>query len=213
MNKVFLAKVMDLNERDVVKYIEFNGFECDRYVGGLHIQGACFSGFEKKLGEVVENNFDEIETILTQDEFKKLFALDDELRKLGYGIKRDSKEYNRGMEIIKEYQEIIEKRLLSDENDKLFKKVIADEKEYCKQKYCLTDDEVNYIFENYGLDYQDRAIIDYVFDDIIDLVEEEKFQLGYDKVPYFDDKMFGEDLLDSEYYLELESGRIVSYNY
>lgn len=72
---------------------------------------------------------------------------------------------------------------------------------------------VNEIFREYHLEYQDRAIISYVFNDLYDLVEEEKFAFGYDKTPYFNDEEFGRDLLESENYLELESGRIVSYNY
>ncbi len=213
MSRVFLAKIKNKDERDVVKYLEFNGFECDHYFGGLCIEGACFSGFESEFREEIENNFDNIETILTKDDFKKMFALNDELRALGYGIKRDSEKYKRGLEIIDEFKSTIGVKLASSENDRLFEKVVADEKEYCKQTYGLTDDEVNEIFREYHLEYQDRAIISYVFNDLYDLVEEEKFAFGYDKTPYFNDEEFGRDLLESENYLELESGRIVSYNY
>lgn len=92
-------------------------------------------------------------------------------------------------------------------------KVIADEKEYVKNEYDLTDDEVETIFENYGLEYQDRAIVGYVFRDFDEMVEEEKFSLGYDKVPYFNDEEFGNDLLENGNYLQLNSGKIVSYCY
>lgn len=213
MSNIFLAKIKNSDDRDVVKYLEFNGFECDHYFGGLNLHGACFSGFEKEFREIVENDFDRLETILTKEDYNKLFALNDELKALGFGIEKNSDKYNRGTEIVEEFKSTIGVKLASSENDELFQKVIADEKEYVKKQYNLTDDEVNYIFENYGLEYQDRAIIGCVFNDFYDFVEEEKFQLGYDKVPYFNDEEFGRDMLESEYYLELESGKIVSYNY
>lgn len=212
-NRIFLAKEKNSDDRDIVKYIEFNGFECNHYFGGLHIEGACFSGFEKELRDLVENNFEELETILTKDEFIKLFKLNDELKSLGYGIEKDSEKYNKGLEIIKEYENTIEKRLLGNENKELFEKVIADEKEYVKNEYNLSDLEVDDIFENYGLEYQDRAIIGRIFKDFDDMVYEEKFNFGYDEQPYFDDESFGYDLLESENYYKLDSGKIVSYNY
>lgn len=125
-NRLFLAKVKNSDDRDVVKYIEFTSFECNHYFGGLHIEGACFNGYEKEFRDLVENNFKELETILTKDEFIKLFKLNDELKALGYGIEKDSDKYNKGLEIIKEYENTIEKKLQSNENKELFKKVIAD---------------------------------------------------------------------------------------
>ena len=213
MEKIFLAKEKNSDDRDIVKYIEFNGFECGHYFGGLHIVGACFCGFEKELRDIVENNFDDLETILTKEEFKQMFAINDELKALGYGIEKDSEKYNKGMELIEKFENTIGKRLLSDENKKLFEKVVADEKEYVKNEYDLTDEEVEEIFENYNLEYQDRAIVGTIFSDKYDMIEEEKISFGYDKQPYFDDESFGNDLLESESYLELESGRIVYYCY
>lgn len=213
MERVFLAKEKNSDDRDIVKYIEFNGFECGHYFGGLHIIGACFSGYKEELKNIVENDFESLETILTRDEFIKLFELDRQLDDLGFGIEKDSDRYNKGMEIIAEFENTIGKKLLSDENKKLFEKVVADEKEYVKNEYDLTDEEVEEIFDNYGLEYQDRAIVGTIFSDKYDMIEEEKFSFGYDKQPYFDDESFGNDLLDSESYYELESGRIVYYCY
>ena len=208
-NRLFLAKVKNSDDRDIVKYIEFTGFECNHYFGGLHIEGACFGGFEKEFRNLVENNFEELETILTKDEFIKLFKLNDELKALGYGIEKDSDKYNKGLEIIKEYENTIEKKLQSNENKELFEKVIADEKEYVKNKYNLSDLEVNDVFKNYHLEYQDRAIIGYIFKNFDNMVYEEKFNFGYDKQPYFDDEGFGYDLVNSENYYKLDSGKIV----
>ena len=142
-----------------------------------------------------------------------MFELNDELKALGYGIEKDSEKYQKGLEIIEKFENTIGKKLLSDENKKLFEKVVADEKEYVKNEYDLTDEEVDDIFDNYGLEYQDRAIIGTIFDDKFDMIEEEKFSLGYDKQPYFDDESFGDDLLNSGSYYELDNGRIVYYCY
>ena len=208
---MFLAKIKNSDDRDCVMYMDFKGFECDHYFSGLHIQGACFSGYKEELKNIVENDFESLETILTRDEFIKLFELDRQLDDLGFGIEKDSDRYNRGLEIIKEYENTIAKKLLSDENKKLFEKVVADEKEYIKNEYGLTDDEVEYVFKNYWREYQDRAIICCVFKDFDDMVYAEKFSFGYENQPYFNDEEFGNDLLNSGNYLELDSGKIVYY--
>ena len=214
MEKVFfLAKEKNTDDRDCVKYIEFKGFECGHYFSGLHIVGACFSGFEKELRDIVENDFDKLETILTQDEFRQLFKLNDELKDLGYGIEKDSEKYQKGLKIMEKYEKTIKNKLLSDENEKLFEKVIADEKEYVRNEYNINELEVDDIFENYGLEYQDRAIISCIFSDFDDMVYEEKISYGYDEQQYFDDESFGYDLLESERYYQLDNGKIVSYNY
>lgn len=213
MRKVFLAKIKDSDDRDVVYYVKFKGFECEHYFGGLQLCGACFCGFEKELRDIVESNFDNLETILTKEEMCKMFELNDKIKELGYGIERDSEKYNKGVAIIDEYNDTIGKKLLSDENEQLYEKVVKDEKEFVKRQYDLTDSEVDDIFDNYFGGYQDRAIVSYVFNDIDELVEEEKFELGYEDIKYFDDDAFGRDLLESEYYYELDNGRIVAYSY
>ena len=213
MEKIFLAKVKNSDDRDCVKYMDFDGFECGHYFGGLHIEGACFGGFEKEFRDLVENNFDKLETVLTKDEFMKLFELNDKIKDLGYGIDKDSERYRQGVQIIKEYQNTIEKKLLSEENKQLFEKVKNDEKEYIKDEYSLSDDEINEIFDNYNLDYRDRAIVGTIFNNKDEMIEEAKWSFGYENQPYFDDEAFGDDLLNSESYLELDSGKIVEYAY
>lgn len=213
MRKIFLAKIKDSDDRDCVYYMEFCGFECGHYFGGLHLSGACFGGFEKEFREEIENNFDNIETILTKKEFEKLFKLNDELKELGCGIKENDDRYNKGMKIIEEFKRTIGIKLASTENDELFQKVIEDEKKYIKDEYSLSDDEINEIFDNYNLNYRDRAIVGTIFNNKDEMIEEEKISFGYENQPYFDDEAFGNDLLNDESYLELESGKIVEYAY
>ena len=213
--KYFIAKIKNDDDRDCVKYIEFGGFECEHYFSLFHIQGACFCGFEKEFYDMVVNNFDELETILTQDDFIKLFKANEELKGLGCGITRGDDRYNKGMEIINNIL-YIEDKLKSNENKELFEKVVNDEKIYCMEEYDLTSSEINYIFKEYKKYdeiYQDRGIIGCIFKDRDEMAEEEKFSFGYGNQPYFDNEAFAEDLLENGYYLELESGRIVSLNY
>jgi len=213
MTKLFLAKIKDTDDRDAVNYLEFEGFVCEHYFSGLHIVGPCFSNNGSELKELVENNFDELETILTKEEFLKLFELDEKLDALGFGIEKDSPRYLEGMKILEEYENTIGNKLKSKENADLFDKVIKEEKEFLINEYNLTNSDVEEIFDNYGKYYQDRSIVGCVFSNKDELVEEEKFNYGYDNMPYFDDEKFCKDLLDSDNYLELESGKIVSYNY
>lgn len=122
------------------------------------------------------------------------------------------------MELCSNIYPIYEK-LLSEENDDLFKKVIEEEKEYLLDEYNLDDEDVELIFDNYMLDYRDRGIVGYVFEDTYELGYEEAFSLGYIKNDdsiierYFDFEKFGEDLLEDEDYLELADGRCVRLNY
>lgn len=208
MKYIFLGKEKNSNDRDIVKYIEIRGFECNHYFSGLHITGACFSGFD----EETRKNYKNLETILTENDFNKLFELNDKLKELGYGIVVNDERYQKGIKILEEMNKIVDK-LKSDENKKLFNKVIVEEKEYLKNEYCLTDDDIEKIFDNYRLDYQDRAIVSAIYNDFDDMVENEKWSFGYENIPYFDDNAFGQDLLNSDDYLELPSGKIVYYSY
>lgn len=208
MEKYFIAKIKNSNDRDSVFYIEFGGFECEHYFNLFHILGACFCGFEKELYDVVLNDFDNLETILTKEEFIRLYHAKEEISKLGYGIVRDSEKYNAGIKIFDSIKDIQEK-LKGKENNYLFNKVIEEEKTVCMKAYDLTKKEIDYIFQCYKEVYQDSSIIGAVYKDKRDLAENEKFSFGYDKLPYFDDEAFVNDLLESGNYLELDSGRIV----
>lgn len=208
MEKCFLAKIKNSNDRDHVFYIEFGGFECEHYFSLFHILGACFCGFEKELYDVVLNDFDNLETILTKEEFIRLYHAKEEISKLGYGIVRDSEKYNAGIKIFDSIKDIQEK-LKGKENNDLFNRVIEEKKAICMEAYDLTKEEVDYIFQCYKKVYQDSSIIGAVYEDKRDLAENEKFSFGYDKIPYFDDEAFVNDLLKTYEYLELDSGKIV----
>lgn len=111
------------------------------------------------------------------------------------------------------------RKLESKENEELFEMVKLEEIEFLKEEYSLSDEDIEYIFNEYRLNYRDRGIVDYVYDNSAELGYEEAYNLGYIKdgdyisERYFDYEKFGEDLLEDERYLELDNGRVVSLNY
>lgn len=214
----FIYKEKYTEDRDCVKYIEKYSFECGHYFGGGNLTGACFSSSLRS-----ENtNYDEIETILTKEDFDFLLKADKELDDLGYGITENDERYNKGIKIIEEINNRIFSKLSSKENEELFQKIIEEEKEYCKDEYCLDDEEVDTIFEEYNnrygyqLPYQDRAIISYIYEDTEELGEDfiencTDTRLNDYTRDYFDFEGFGESLAQNENYFELESGRVVCF--
>lgn len=206
----FIGKEKDNDKRDVVYYIEFGGFVCNHYFSGFHLSGACFGGFEKEFKQLFDEG--KIKSILTIQDIEKLYDIDNKLADLGFGIEKDSDRYKQGINLLKELDEIKEK-LESKENERLFNEVIEEEKNWCMSEYNLSRSDIDYIFSEYNGIYQDRGIILCVYNDFDDMVEEEKFSLGYENIQYFDDKAFGEDLLSDDYHLELEDGKIVYLSY
>lgn len=111
-------------------------------------------------------------------------------------------------------------KLNSEENQELFEEVQQEEIQYLMEKYNLSEEDVENIFNEYYLDYRDRSIVGSVYSDSAELGYKEAWQLGYvnDKdwisSKYFDTDKFGEDLVNkSVRYLELDDGRVVSLNY
>jgi len=207
---MFLGRIKNSNNRDCVKYMRFEGFECGHYFSGLHIYGACFFGGIKELKE----NIDNFETILSKKELEYLFELDSKLKDLGYGIEKDSEKYNQGMQIIKEFNNTIGKKLQSEENEQMFKKIIEEEKEIIKQEWNLGDEDIEEIFNNYPYEYRDRAIITCVYAGAYELGESEIddcFNVEEFIKKYIDFEKFGEDLISNndDRYIELQDGRIV----
>lgn len=90
------------------------------------------------------------------------------------------------------------------------------EKEIMMNEWNLSEDDIEEILDNYRLDYKDRSIIGYIYDDVEDLAEneiEQCFNVPDYLTNYIDYSKFGEDLLENEeMYKELEDGRVVCYN-
>lgn len=213
MSKVFLYRVKDSEDRDCCAYIENNPmrFECGHYFGRPILHGSCYCNSDWE-------NYDEIETVLTEAEYNALIEFDNAIENLGCGIERDSERYMEGVKLCQNIQAVYDK-LNGEEAKAFYQKIVADEKLIVMSEHDMTAEQVNAAFDNYPLsdDYQDRSIIGHVFEDASDLGYEEAFELGYIKnndyisQTYFDYEKFGEDLLEEEQYFELDDGRCVSY--
>jgi len=211
---VFLYKDSS-EDRDCVRYIDTKPmrFECDHYFGSIIPCGACFSGCPEFENGTID--YDDITTVLTREEFNQLLQFNKAIRELGYGIVKGDERYQKGAELCNSIQSVYNK-LLSGENAKLFDKIRQGEIEFLKNEHNLTDEDIENIFDNYGQDYRDRAVVGYVFNSVEDAAEEEASSLGYvneSNERYFDYKKFGEDLMEGEQYLELEDGRVATLSY
>lgn len=216
---VFLYKELETEDRDCVTYIEIRtkpeeNFECDHYFSGIHLVGACFStGFDYEFKNGLD--FNNIKSILTVDDFMQLVEFDKEISELKYGIKLGDERYQRGIALYESIQPIFDK-LLSDENERIFEEVKQEEIEWLKDEYNLDDEDIDTIFNEYGLEYRDRGVVSYVWNSIDEAAEEEAEQLGYvteSNSRWFDYEKFGADLLQDERYVELSDGRVAILNY
>ena len=220
MNK-FLLKINE-NDRDCVKYLDTEttgAFACGHYFVGLLINGCCCGGYPAWYGsgleEIKEQKLKNITTILTEEELKRLFEFDEKIYKLGYRIVQGDKRYQKGLEYRAKIQDIIDK-LNGEDNEKLFKNVQEEEREVLKEEYDLTDEDIDYIFDNYSLEYRDRKIVSCIWNNIDKCAYDTAKSMGYVKrgnERYFNYETFGEDLLNSENYLKLEDGRVVMLSY
>ena len=173
MSYLFLYKDYSDEDRDCCGYVEDKKcrFECGHYFSGVGIHGACYCGREFP-------DYDGIETVLNEKEWNNLIELSKELNDLGYGIKKDSQRYKKGIEISSKIDNILDK-LRSDKNKKLFEKIQEEEIDYLMDEYNFSRNEVEEIFNNYGLDYRDRSIVGCIFNDAYELGYEEMFSCGY----------------------------------
>lgn len=197
MGYTFLCKVIDSYDRDCVAYVDVKDIQnrqicCD---GHINIHGACYSS--SFGGRFYDYEYEEVKTILTKEEYDSLKN------------PSESTDWNS-----------ILSKLKSEENQDLFYEVVEEEHEYLADEFDLSNEDLELIFDTYRLDYMDRAVVGYVFADVEDFGYEEAWNLGYIKRDdyiterYFDYKQFGEDIVnESEYYVELTDGRIVSLMY
>ena len=182
---IFAYKVKN-DDRDRVVYLDDDGGLC----------GANFYG----RGSEDKNDYDNVETILTEDEYEKV-------------INRNA-------------DEKIFTKLQSEEAQKFFAEIVEQEKAEVASEYNLSDDEVNDIFEYYADNihdsYQDKSIIGIVYKDTEELGDNEAWSLGLTSsnsndwkeelyAKYFDYKAYGEDLCDEDpRYYKLNDGRVVA---
>lgn len=213
MSYLFLFKNYEEDDRDCVVYVqdEKNHFHCDHYFGSVILHGSCFSGRDFP-------DYDDIKTILTEQEYQLLINLNKQLDDLGYGIKKDDERYIKGVELWGQIEKIFDK-LKTEENQKLFEEIQQEEIDYLIDMYGFSEDEVKEIFDRYYLDYRDRSIVGMTFDSVYDLGYEEFYGCGFGNdsfknvESFFDFEAFGEAILSDDNYIQLKDGKIVSLNY
>ena len=212
MSKYIFLYKENTEDRDCCAYIEAKPmrWECNHYFGSVILHGACYSGHNFA-------HYEDIKTILTEDEYNQLVKFNEEINALGFGIVKGDERHNKGVELCNAIQPVYDK-LLSTENEELFNEVIEEEKEYLMDEYGFDEEDIEQIFDEYYLDYRDRGIVGCVFKDTEDLGYEEAYSLGYVErntiaERYFDFEKLGEDLLEEEQYVELADGRVVYLNY
>lgn len=201
--KAFMFREIDKDNRDCCSYLDAKYRE-----GVLHLNtcGACFYGSSTRGLP----NYDTIETVLTEEEYN---AVSDYIR-VSKGILSNFEH------LVKNSKPIVEqaiKKLQSDEGKEFFEKIMADEKEYLKEQWNLSDKDIEDIFDAYPYEYKDRAIVGVIYEDYYELGETEALNVGYHlqsigKIMdrYFNYEKFGEDLVEENgEYVELDDGRIV----
>ncbi len=210
MEKIFLYRIKNSDDRDCCAYLKDRPiqFICGNYFGRIILHGSCYSNSNWK-------SYDEIETILTKDEYETLREADKEITALGYSIEPSSERYQIGIALAKKTKPIFDK-LKGKKAKRFFKRIVEDEKRIVMDDFGLDEDEVEESFDNYPYDYQDRSIIGAVYYDAEELGREEACALGYVNEGvcverYFDFERFGNDLVEGKNYQELASGKCVSY--
>lgn len=167
MSNVFLYKVINSDDRDCCAYIRNQPmrFECGHYFGGVILQGSCYCG-----GEFAP--YEEIKTVLTEDEYEALISFNKEIKKNGCGVTVGDERYKKGIELCEGIQYVYDK-LNSEENQKIFEEVQEEEIRYLMEEYRLSDEDVEKIFNEYALMYRDRSIVGSIYEDYNDLGYEE----------------------------------------
>lgn len=187
---VFVGRVKDTNDRDCCFYVE--DYLHKDICDNIILQGACYCGFyEEKLRAAEEGN---VESYLTQEELIDFL----------YGNNYD----------------FYINKLQSEEAQEFQNKIIEEEKEWVMNYYDISKEDVDCIFNEYYLDYQDRGIVSYIYEDKYELGEEEITNCGYlnslpDEVAqFFDFEGYGDHLVNyGDSYIELPSGKCASLNY
>lgn len=215
--KVFLFRKKNPhdNDRDCCAYLstDVGTFQCGHYFSGIDLEGACYSGGDFPA-------YEEIDTVLTKKEYQKLIALNKSIRDLKFGIKPGDERYKKGIKLQKQLDVIFE-RLLSAEAQDFFEDIQTKEMDYLQKQFNLSRYDMKQIFDEYTLDYRDRAVVGGVFENTKELGEEEAWQLGYigdnsedPRSRFFDCEAFGEALVDEcEQYIQLTNGRCVYLSY
>lgn len=188
-------------------------FECGHYFSTPYLTNANCSTHDFP-------EYENLETILSSDEYGRFLQLKDDINSLGFGIKTGDKRYERGLALRQSLLNDVYTKLTSPEAAEFFGNIVDDEKRKLAELYNLTDSQANQIFDESPLDYKDAGIVMTVCYNSKEIAEEfvnnyfpqiddmSGFKLSW----YIDYEKLGDDLVqESEDYLVLDDYRVVQY--
>jgi hypothetical protein len=190
MNKYVFVGRVEDGGRDGCFYVEKELHK--NIADNVIIHGARWCGYFEEYKKAIED--DQVKSYLTKEELLELIN----------GIN---------------YDQHIEK-LQSEEAKEFQNTIIEEEKEWVMDEYDLSREDVDCIFDEYYLDYQDRGIVGTIYNNKEELGEEEISNGGYfsnfpsDLAQFFDFEAYGDHLVNyGDCYLELPSGKCAYLNY
>ena len=194
--KKFLLKINKKNKAPIVVYVDPATLRKGRFrVDVPNIYQLSY------IGEV---KYSDLTTLLTEEEFESIFHGDNiNYHAILYRAK------SKGINI-----PAILNKVESEENEKLFERVIREEKDYLINKEGMQEDDVNYLFDCLG-DYRDSSALCRLFKNEKDLGEyyvDDNYDVDSFLENYIDYEAIGRDILeDDSRYLKLPSGLIAEY--
>ena len=146
-SKLFLYRIKNTDDRDACVYLDSEPikFECGHYFSSICLQGSCFSGHSF-------DNYDDIETILTEEEYELLKETGKEIDELEFRIEIGSERYNKGLELIEKIQPIINK-LQSEQAIEFYENIMQNERDILCEQYDLSEDDLDEIFHDLRPDF------------------------------------------------------------
>ena len=176
------------NEYDGCRYIELNSD------GTIHLDiGGKPIVLNASCSVRVDENFEDVETWLTEDVFNRMKNTD-------------------GNDTFSDVVDMI----ANGEHEEFETYVRESEIEKMCEEYALDEDDVEEVIDNYNNDYFDMSVISYVWNDAYDVAEnyvDECCNIESWLANYIDYEGLGEAIIEDGYYYELHDGRVVEYSY
>lgn len=192
--KKFLLKINKENKAPIVVYVDPATLRKGRF--RVDVPNMF------QLSYIGEVKYSDLTTLLTEEEFESIFHGDNY-----HGILYRAK--SKGINI-----PAILNKVESEENEKLFERVIQEEKDYLINKEDMREDDVNYLFDCLG-DYRDSSALCRLFKNEKDLGEyyvDDNYNVDSFLEKYIDYEAIGRCVLDDDTrYLKLPSGLIAEY--
>lgn len=218
--KIFFGKQKNDN-RDCCVYIDRPKFECGYYYHLPQPQGPCY--FSKWDSDTNYYSYENLDTVLTEEEYNKFRQLIDvrqlinELDKIRDGLDKDEEKKRLADKKAEELNKFIDDYLLSEKAEEFKEKIKQGEIEFMKEEYGFDDEDIEDIYDYYGGEYFDRAIINQVFESRYDVAKEiinNNYNINEWIKNYIDYYKIGDDMVSGDGdYVELSDGRIVELCY